>query len=643
MQTVVASQRHPLETNSFPRHITAMDANDHLIQAARDARSAAHALARSSREARDAALRCMADALRDGMREILAANAADVACYQGSAAFLDRLTLTEARVEAMAKGLEDVAALPDPLNRVLAEWTRPNGLRFQRIATPIGVIGMIYESRPNVGADAAALCLKSGNAVILRGGSDSANSAHAIAAALQRGLAAANMAPGCVQVAPNADRAYVAAMLAGAGLLDLIIPRGGKSLVERVQREARVPVLAHAEGLNHTYVHEAADPAMARAILANAKMRRTGICGATETLLIDRAVAPSLLPLLVADLQALGCNFRADAAARDIVPSLPAATPADFDTEWLELDPVRRRCGRRRVCLGPHRPPRQRAYRRDRHPGCRRRPHLPPRCRQRRRALERLHPILRRRGVRVRSRDRHRHGTDPRPRPCGPGAVDDLSHIGPRLRTGTSLIALDPLPRFGDRRRIRVGLLGGSFNPAHDGHRHAAMMALRRLRLDQVWLMVSPGNPLKPCVGMAPLAERLAGAQKIADGRRMLATGIEAAFRTRYTVDTLRLLLKRFANVRFVWIMGADILQQLPRWRRWQEITERLAFVVLPRPSYTYRALAGQAAHRLRAVRRPVREAVLLPGDSPGWAFLPGRQSALSATAIRQASEGTVL
>lgn len=336
MQTVVASQRHPLETNSFPRHITAMDANDHLIQAARDARSAAHALARSSREARDAALRCMADALRDGMREILAANAADVACYQGSAAFLDRLTLTEARVEAMAKGLEDVAALPDPLNRVLAEWTRPNGLRFQRIATPIGVIGMIYESRPNVGADAAALCLKSGNAVILRGGSDSANSAHAIAAALQRGLAAANMAPGCVQVAPNADRAYVAAMLAGAGLLDLIIPRGGKSLVERVQREARVPVLAHAEGLNHTYVHEAADPAMARAILANAKMRRTGICGATETLLIDRAVAPSLLPLLVADLQALGCNFRADAAARDIVPSLPAATPADFDTEWLD-------------------------------------------------------------------------------------------------------------------------------------------------------------------------------------------------------------------------------------------------------------------------------------------------------------------
>jgi nicotinate-nucleotide adenylyltransferase len=190
---------------------------------------------------------------------------------------------------------------------------------------------------------------------------------------------------------------------------------------------------------------------------------------------------------------------------------------------------------------------------------------------------------------------------------------------------------------------MRVGLLGGSFNPAHDGHRHVAMTALRRLRLDQVWLLVSPGNPLKPRNGMAPLAERLAGARKIGDGRRVLATAIEAAFHTRYTVDTLRLLLRRFPNVCFVWIMGADILEQLPRWRRWQDIAQRLAFVVLPRPSYTYQALAGQAAHRLRAVRRPSREAALLPGGSPGWAFLPGRQNALSATAIRQVAEGTVL
>ncbi|WP_428487480.1 glutamate-5-semialdehyde dehydrogenase [Rhodopila sp.] len=313
-----------------------MNANEHLKAAAQRARAAAHVLARSSRTVRDSALRAMADALRDAMRDILTANAADVAAYHGTASFLDRLVLTEARVEAMACGLEAVAALPDPLNRVLDDWTQPNGLRFQRIATPIGVIGMIYESRPNVAADAAALCLKSGNAVILRGGSDSTLSAAAIALALRRGLAAAGLPEGGVQIAPNADRAYVAAMLAGADLLDLIIPRGGASLVERVRREARVAVLAHAQGLNHTYVHAAADPAMARAIIANAKMRRTGVCGATETLLIDRLVADSLLPLLTDDLRALGCTFRADAAARAVVPWLPAAADGDFDTEWLD-------------------------------------------------------------------------------------------------------------------------------------------------------------------------------------------------------------------------------------------------------------------------------------------------------------------
>ncbi|HEY0423329.1 MAG TPA: glutamate-5-semialdehyde dehydrogenase [Rhodopila sp.] len=313
-----------------------MEAIQHLKAAAAAARAAGHILAHSNAAVRNAALSGMADALRDGMRDILAANEADVTAYHGSAAFLDRLTLTEARVEAMAAGLEDVAALPDPLDRTLSEWTRPNGLRIQRIATPIGVIGMIYESRPNVGADASALCLKSGNAVILRGGSDSLHSARAINLALRQGLAASGLPEACIQVAPDADRSYVAAMLAGAGLLDLIIPRGGRSLVERVQREARVPVLAHAEGLNHTYIHAAADPAMARRIVANAKMRRTGVCGATETLLIDRSVAAALLPLLVEDLKTLGCDFRADAAARAVVPWLPAAAGADFDTEWLD-------------------------------------------------------------------------------------------------------------------------------------------------------------------------------------------------------------------------------------------------------------------------------------------------------------------
>jgi glutamate-5-semialdehyde dehydrogenase len=312
------------------------EATQHLQRAASAARAATHVLARTSDAERNAALRAMAASLRMHSPEILAANAADLAASAGTAAFRDRLALTEARIDAMASGLENIAQLPDPLSRTLADWTRPNGLRIQRIATPIGVIGMIYESRPNVGADAAGICLKSGNAVILRGGSESVRSAAAINAALVAGLRSVGLPDACVQIAPNADRAYVAAMLAAAGLLDLIVPRGGKSLVERVQREARVPVLAHAEGLCHTYVHASADHAMARCIVANAKMRRTGICGATETLLIDRAIAPALLPAIVADLRALGCDFRADAAARDIVPDLAPATDADFDTEWLD-------------------------------------------------------------------------------------------------------------------------------------------------------------------------------------------------------------------------------------------------------------------------------------------------------------------
>ena len=207
--------------------------------------------------------------------------------------------------------------------------------RFRERRATIGVIGMVYESRPNVVADAAGLCLKSGNAVILRGGSDSFHSARAIHQAVTAGLRAASLSEDAVQIPPSTDRAYVGAMLAAAGRIDLIIPRGGKSLVARVQAEARVPVLAHAEGLCHTYIHEAAEPQMARAILANAKLRRPGVCGATETLLIDAAIAPALLPLLVADLHAQGCDFRADARARAIVPSLPAAAQGDFDTEWL--------------------------------------------------------------------------------------------------------------------------------------------------------------------------------------------------------------------------------------------------------------------------------------------------------------------
>ncbi|MGG5890429.1 glutamate-5-semialdehyde dehydrogenase [Falsiroseomonas sp. HC035] len=308
-----------------------------LETAAHAARLAARDLAVAPRPQRDAALLAAAATLRTRAEAVLAANAEDLAAAPDlTAAFRDRLALTPARVEAMARAVEEVAALPDPVGRVLSEWTRPNGLVIRRVAQPLGVIGMIYESRPNVGADAAALCLKAGSAVILRGGRESLRSALAIHGCMVAGLREAGLPEASVQVAPTSDRGFVAAMLRAAGLIDLIIPRGGKGLVERVQQEARVPVLAHAEGLCHTYIHAAADPAMARAILANAKMRRTGVCGATETLLIDAAIAPTLLPLLVVDLRALGCDFRADDRAREILPELKPATDADFATEWLD-------------------------------------------------------------------------------------------------------------------------------------------------------------------------------------------------------------------------------------------------------------------------------------------------------------------
>lgn len=313
------------------------DATQALEEAARAARAATSALAAAPRAVKDQALLLAAAALREREAQIIAANAEDIAAAPGlSPAFRDRLLLNAARIEAMAKGLEEVAALPDPVGRVLAEWQRPNGLRFQRVAQPLGVIGMIFESRPNVTADAAALCLKSGNAVILRGGSESLRSATAIHACMVQGLKQAGLPEAAVQVAPSADRAFVGAMLRASGLIDLIVPRGGKGLVTRVMEEARVPVLAHAEGLCHTYIHAGADHAMARAVLANAKMRRTGVCGATETLLIDAAIAPALLPALIADLRALGCDFRADDAARAIVPGLTAATDEDYATEWLD-------------------------------------------------------------------------------------------------------------------------------------------------------------------------------------------------------------------------------------------------------------------------------------------------------------------
>jgi len=316
----------------------AVSLNDLMTSMARKAKLGAEALRLAGPEVRTRAILEAAKSIRQREAQILAANAQDQQFARDKGltdAMIERLILNPARVEAMAKGLEEVAALADPVGRELARWTRPNGLDIARVSTPIGVIAIIYESRPNVTADAAALCIRSSNAAILRTGSEALNSALAIYAAFEDGFRAAGLPDYCVQLVPTSDRDAVGLILGGLDkAINLIIPRGGKSLVARVQAEARAPVLAHLEGLNHTYIHADADPEKAVAVTLNAKMRRVSVCGATETLLIDQAVAATLLPQIAEALKAAGCELRGDDRAQAIYP-MSAASEDDWRTEYL--------------------------------------------------------------------------------------------------------------------------------------------------------------------------------------------------------------------------------------------------------------------------------------------------------------------
>lgn len=310
---------------------------DYIHQLGQQARHAARGLANATTEQKNTALTVAAEVLRRNGDALLEANARDLAAVQQVGkpeSFIDRLRLTPDRVAAMAAALETIAALPDPVGRVLATINRPNGLIITRVACPLGVIGMIYESRPNVGADAGALCLKSGNAVILRCGSESLNSTRMIVACLAEGLQQAGLPAACVQLVDNTDRAAVTALLRCTAYIDLVIPRGGRSLVELVRDEARVPTLLHLDGNCHTYIHQDANLDKAVAIVRNAKMRRTGVCGATESLVIDRAVAGQFLPRLMAALP--DCEVRGDATAQASDSRIIAATDADWDTEYLD-------------------------------------------------------------------------------------------------------------------------------------------------------------------------------------------------------------------------------------------------------------------------------------------------------------------
>jgi len=306
----------------------------------RKAKAAARPLGFASTNAKNKALNAMADAILANKARILSENARDLKDVEGTdmlASFIDRLTLNDKRVTEMAEGIRAIAALPDPVGEVIAAWDRPNGLKIERVRTPLGVIGVIFESRPNVTADAGALCLKAGNAVILRCGSDSRRSSAAIHACMVEGLKEAGLPEYAIQLVPVTDRAAVGAMLRGLdGTIDVIVPRGGKSLVARVQSEARVPVFAHLEGLCHIYVDASADLEMAKDIIVNAKMRRTGVCGAAETLLVDEAVSGTHLKPLIEVLSQAGCEVRASAAVVDVVPGLKPATEEDWSTEYLD-------------------------------------------------------------------------------------------------------------------------------------------------------------------------------------------------------------------------------------------------------------------------------------------------------------------
>jgi len=320
--------------------VTGMPVAELMRAMGRAAREAERVLATASPEQKNRALAAAAAALRARRAEILKANEADMTLAvqrELSAALLDRLQLNEARVEAMARGLEDIAGLTDPIGRHMAEWSRPNGMVIQRVCVPLGVIGIIYESRPNVTADAGALCLKSSNAVILRGGSESAQSSAAIHACLEEGLEAAGLPRSCIQLVPTTDRAAVGHMLADmTDFIDVIVPRGGKNLIARVQQEARVPVIGHLEGVCHVYVDRGADLTMAQSIVLNAKMRRTGICGSAETLLVDRGCAATHLAPLIKTLLDAGCEVRGDAASLRADVRVKAAVEQDWYEEYLD-------------------------------------------------------------------------------------------------------------------------------------------------------------------------------------------------------------------------------------------------------------------------------------------------------------------
>ena len=508
-----------------------------MTDLAAQARAAARVLALAPPEQKDRALEAIERAIRANAAKILAANAEDVAEVRAggaTSAFIDRLTLTPARIDSMADGVATVRGIPDPVGAVTESWQRPNGMTIERVRVPLGVIGVIFESRPNVAADAGVLCLKSGNAVILRGGSDSFRSCRAIHDCLVQGLREAGLPEAAITLVPTRDRAAVGLLLTGLnGGVDVIVPRGGKSLVARVEAEARVPVFAHLEGVNHVYVDRVANLEMAKKIVLNAKMRRPGVCGAAETLLVDRAGAATNLKPLVEMLIDAGCEVRGDDAVQKIDTRVKPASDEDWDTEYEDaIISARVVDGVDEAIAHIHN---HGSHHTDaivtEDAGAAR--EIPQRGRFRDRAAQRIDAVRRRRRVRLRRGDRDCHRQIPRPRPGRRRATDELQISRSRHRADAAVTinparAVTRLMQLQSAAQaipfhtngMRIGLLGGSFNPPHAAHRAISLFAIKRLKLDRVWWLLTPGNPLKDTGRLHGLAERADAALR---GRRRSA------------------------------------------------------------------------------------------------------------------------
>ena len=471
------------------------------------ARKAAGMLALAPTAQKNAALLAMAKAIRASSNKLIAANASEVAAAKTKdlkESFIDRLTLNMDRIEAMAKGLEDIAGLPDPVGTTLSEWTRPNGMKISRVRVPIGVIGIIFESRPNVTADAGALCMKSGNAAILRGGSDGFRSSMLIVEALQQGLETAGLPKTAIQMAPTTDRASVGEMLAGlGGTIDLIVPRGGKNLVARVQQEARVPVFSHLEGVCHVYVDKSANLDMAREIVLNAKMRRTGVCGSAETILIDHAAKANLAPIIRTLIDA-GCEVRGDEEAQAADARVKPASEEDWSTEYLDS------IVSLKVMNGVDEAMAHIAKYGSQHTDA----IIADDEKTAQRFLNEVDSAIVLHNASTQFADGGEFGMGAeigigtgKLHARGPVGLEQLTTFKYQVRgAGTNPPMMKP-PLFGPGQRI--GLFGGSFNPAHYGHYMVALYALKRLQLDWVWWLVSPQNPLKDPRETGEYAERL--------------------------------------------------------------------------------------------------------------------------------------